>query len=83
MQGEPSVKRAVAFFDGQNLFHAVKNSFRYSYPNFDPSALASSLCASQSGWRLEETRFYTGVPDVKDDPFWNHFWDGKRDVRRF
>jgi len=21
-----------------------------------------------------ETRFYTGVPDSRDDPMWNRFW---------
>jgi hypothetical protein len=22
-------------------------------------------------------RFYTGIPDASDDPFWNHFWASK------
>jgi hypothetical protein len=22
-------------------------------------------------------RFYTGIPDASDDPFWNYFWGGK------
>jgi hypothetical protein len=26
---EPPVKRAIAFFDGQNLFHAAKRAFGY------------------------------------------------------
>jgi hypothetical protein len=38
MSVEPEVKRAVAFFDGQNLFHAVKNAFGYKYPNYDRQA---------------------------------------------
>ena len=25
----------------------------------------------------EEVRFYTGVPDAADNPFWNHFWTAK------
>jgi hypothetical protein len=25
----------------------------------------------------EKVRFYTGVPDVSDKPFWNHFWIAK------
>jgi hypothetical protein len=32
---EPPVKRAIAFFDGQNLFHHAKAAFGYTYPNFD------------------------------------------------
>lgn len=24
-----------------------------------------------------EVRFYTGVPDAADKPFWNHFWNAK------
>jgi uncharacterized LabA/DUF88 family protein len=70
---EPPVKRAVAFMDGQNLFHSVRGSFGYSYPNFDLLALAKTICASQ-GWELAQVRFYTGIPDPSDDGFWNHFW---------
>ena len=29
---EPSVKRAIAFVDGQNLFCAVREAFGYSEP---------------------------------------------------
>jgi hypothetical protein len=32
---EPPVKRAFVFIDGQNLFHAAKEAFGYSYPNYD------------------------------------------------
>jgi uncharacterized LabA/DUF88 family protein len=73
---EPTSKRAVAFFDGQNLFHSVREAFGYTYPNFDPVALAGSLC-QQQGWELSETRFYTGIPDRQDNPFWHHFWTAK------
>ena len=72
MPPEPPVKRAVAFIDGQNLFHAVREAFGYTYPNFDPSALAHATCKRQ-GWHLDQVRFYTGIPDPTDDPFWNHF----------
>lgn len=30
MPDEPLIKRTVAFFDGQNLFHATKEAFGYS-----------------------------------------------------
>lgn len=57
----PNPIRAVSFFDGQNLFHCAKAAFGYTYPNYDPVALAQAVCASQ-GWQSEQVRFYTGVP---------------------
>jgi uncharacterized LabA/DUF88 family protein len=73
---EPEVPRVVAFFDGQNLFHAVREAFGYTYPNYDPRALALRLCSAR-GWKLVQTRFYTGVPDLADNPFWHKFWAKK------
>jgi len=73
---EPSVKRTVAFFDGQNLYHHAKAAFGYSYPNYSPLALASQVCC-RNGFNLHEIRFYTGIPSSKDDPFWNAFWSAK------
>lgn len=26
---------------------------------------------------LQQVRFYTGVPDASDNPFWNYFWNAK------
>lgn len=72
----PDPIRAIAFFDGQNLFHCAKKAFGYSYPNYDPLALATEVCA-QKGWQIEGARFYTGVPDAGDNAFWNHFWVAK------
>jgi len=31
MPAEPTVKRAIAFIDGQNVFHAARNAFGYTY----------------------------------------------------
>jgi hypothetical protein len=31
LSGEPATKRAVAFFDGQNLFHAAKAAFGHTF----------------------------------------------------
>lgn len=76
MPTEPSIKRAVVFLDGQNLFHAAKQAFGYRFPNYDPHALAREICR-QRGFELSEVRFYTGVPDAQDDAFWNHFWAAK------
>jgi len=76
MRTEPSVKRAVAFVDGQNLFHAGREAFGYTYPNYDVKALAQTICSAQ-GWQLIQSRFYTGVPDSSDNAMWNHFWNAK------
>lgn len=76
MPDEPLIKRTVAFFDGQNLFHATKEAFGYSYPNYDVKALAEAVCLQKS-WTLDYARFYTGIPDVNDNAGWNHFWIAK------
>ena len=39
-------------------------------------ALARRL-SDATGWPLTQVRFYTGIPDPADDPFWHHFWSGK------
>src|SRR5579871_3490496 len=76
MLREPEIKRTVAFFDGQNLFHAAKSAFGYTYPNYDPAKLAEAVCKIQ-GWRLEQSRFYTGFPKAEDSELWNSFWNRK------
>ena len=64
---EPPVKRAVSFFDGQNLFHHAKAAFGYTHPNYDPRKLADAVCSAH-GWENHSVRFYTGVPDRDRDP---------------
>jgi uncharacterized LabA/DUF88 family protein len=76
MPAEPPVKRALIFVDGQNLFYAAKHAFGYPFPNYDVAALGSAVCKKQN-WELVQVRFYTGIPDAADDPFWNHFWTAK------
>ncbi len=76
MPHEPSVIRVAAFVDGQNLFHSAREAFGYTYPNYDIAKLAKTVCATK-GWQLNQTRFYTGVPDSKDNPFWHGFWSNK------
>jgi uncharacterized LabA/DUF88 family protein len=76
MAQEPATKRAVCFIDGQNLFHSAKLAFGYTFPNYDVSALALYVCRTNN-WHYAATRFYTGVPDKSDKPFWNHFWTAK------
>lgn len=88
MRTEPSVKRTIAFVDGQNLFYAAKYAFGYTYPNYDPLALSKAVC-TDNDWGLEQVRFYTGLPTIEDNSFWNHFWMaklasmGKRGVHTF
>ena len=76
MTTEPTIKRAVVFVDGQNLYRSAKTAFGYHYPNYDVQALARSVCV-QRGWQLNQVRFYTGIPDETDNGFWNHFWNAK------
>ncbi len=76
MPPEPAIKRAVAFVDGQNLFFAARQAFGYTYPNYDFPALAAAVCTSK-GWNVEQARFYTGIPNSSDNPFWSYFWAGK------
>ncbi len=67
--------RAVAFFDGQNLFRAAKEAFGYGYPNYHPVRLAEAVCVLKE-WKLEQVRFYTGIPDDPSDSR-RGFWDNK------
>lgn len=76
MAAEPQDKRAIAFFDGQNLFHSAKAAFGYTFPNYDPLALAQRVCAAK-GWVFKDVYFYTGIPDKADNEFWHHFWTAK------
>lgn len=73
---EPGTPRAIAFIDGQNLFYAVRDAFGYTFPNYDPLKLAQAVCDEQK-WRLDQVRFYTGVPAVEDSSHWHAFWHAK------
>ncbi len=72
----PHEKQAVVFIDGQNLFNAAKRSFGYKFPNYDVAVLAEKVVTA-NGWRLAETRFYTGLPDATADPAKHAFWSAK------
>ena len=76
MPVEPPVKRALAFIDGQNLFHNVRKIFSYTYPNYDVQRLSEAVCVPR-GWRLDRVHFYTGVPSQADNAFWHDFWSNK------
>jgi uncharacterized LabA/DUF88 family protein len=73
---EPTIKRAVSFVGGQDLFHAAREAFGYSYPNYDALRLSQAVCALLA-WRLVGVHFYTGVPGASDDPVWHRFWTAK------
>ena len=73
---EPSIKRAVAFIDGQNLYHHARAAFNCTHPNYDVMALAKAICDAQ-GWYLKRVNFYTGVPEPTDDAYWHKFWSKK------
>jgi uncharacterized LabA/DUF88 family protein len=88
MPAEPPTKRAITFFDGQNLYYAAKYAFGHTYPSYDPLVLSTEIC-TRNKWDLAGTYFYTGFPDAADNPFWNHFWSaklavmGKRGIETF
>lgn len=70
---EPAVKRAVAFFDGQNLYHHAKAAFGYHHPNYEPSRLFNAVC-THHGWENCGVRFYTGVPAQSKNAMWHGYW---------
>ena len=78
--------RTLVFFDGQNLYHLAKNAWaptphvpgsRYGFPSYDVESLSSVLVGRCPGRKIEEIRFYTGVPDLLQDRFWHGFWSNK------
>jgi hypothetical protein len=73
---EPAEKRAVAFFDGQNLYRHAKEAFGHHHPNYDPVKLFDAVCA-QNGWKPFGVRFYTGTPAAAKSPMWHGFWANK------
>lgn len=73
MAVEPAVKRAVAFFDGQNLYYHAKAAFGYHHPNYDPIKLTDAVCAAR-GWTQRGVRFYTGTPLYTKSQMWHGYW---------
>ena len=73
MPEEPEEKRAVSFFDGQNLFRHAKDAFGHHHPNYDPVKLAAAVCAAK-GWTSVGVHFYTGVPEAERSPKWHGYW---------
>jgi hypothetical protein len=76
MMEEPAEKRAVAFFDGQNLYRHAKEAFGHHHPNYDPVKLFNAVCMRE-GWKPFGVRFYTGTPTAAKSPMWHGFWSNK------
>ena len=74
---EPTTPRVHVFFDGQNLFHAAKECFGYKYPNYDPIKLAQAITNIIPERKLTQIHFYTGIHDIRHEPFWHAFWSNK------
>ena len=66
-------KRAIAFFDGQNLFAAARDAFGFTTASYGVPRLAQAI-ALQRGWDLTETRFSTGMPDRQESPRLHRHW---------
>lgn len=84
--------RTIIFFDGQNLYHGVKDAWgvkdalgninnpNYFYPSFDVEQLADAIVQATPGRIISQIRFYTGVPDPNlgaKEKFWHTFWSNK------
>lgn len=60
----------------QNLYHAAREAFGYTYPNYDVLTLSRTICDGK-GWTFKQARFYTGIPDLEDDARWHGSWSAK------
>ena len=69
MADEPAVKRAIAFFDGQNLYRHAKDAFGHHHPNYHPIKLFDAVCADK-GWESRGVRFYMGTPSHGHSEMW-------------
>lgn len=76
MKIEPQLKNAIAFVDGQNLFHHAKAAFGHPHPNYDPTKLHEEVCRL-NGWRSTLVRFYTGVHTPEQDELWSGYWSNR------
>lgn len=76
MAHEPAVKRAVGFFDGQNLYRHAKDAFGHHHPNCHPVKLFDAVCADR-GWENRGVRFYTGIPAARHDEMRHGYWTNR------
>ena len=73
MNAGSAPNRAIAFFDGQNLFAAARDAFGFNTPSYGVPRLAQAI-ALERGWDLIETHFYTGLPNRQEHPRLHHHW---------
>ena len=76
MAHEPTVKHAVSFFDGQNVYRHAKDAFGHHHPNYDPVKLHRWVCQT-NGLKPALVRFYTGVPSITESPLWSRYWSNR------
>ncbi|MYA59447.1 MAG: NYN domain-containing protein [Chloroflexi bacterium] len=65
--------RAVALFDGMNMYHHAKNAFGDRDGRYDPVKLAGAIANSQK-CELVQTRFYVGVPTAARHRRIHDYW---------
>ena len=73
MSAGRGANRAVAFFDGQNLFAAARDAFGFTTASYGVPRFAQAI-ALLHGWDLIETRFYTGLPNRRENPRLHRHW---------
>ena len=76
MVDEPPVKRAISFFDGQNLYRHAKDAFGHHHPNYHPIKLFDAICLDK-GWENCGVRFYTGTPIAQRQEMWHGYWTNR------
>jgi hypothetical protein len=59
---EPARKRAVLFVDGQNLFHAAREAFSYTYPNYDIVAWGARSVTRRTGFSRRDSVLHGDPP---------------------
>ena len=59
--------KAVALFDGQNIYHMLRHAFGNLRADFNPKKLAMTVCNHQK-WNLVEARYYTGIHSTQENP---------------
>lgn len=64
------------FIDGQNLFHSIKNLYRYKHLNVDVVELCKAV-AKRMDRKLGKIRFYTGISSPNTSPHWYEYWSNR------
>ena len=59
------------------MYRSIKTAFGYNHPNYNLHKLSAKLVSLKPDWKLKQVRFYTGIPEKKQDPLWHGFWAKK------